>query len=200
MSACSPPGMDGTDCSDGDACTTNDTCYGGVCEGGALLECDDGNDCTDDDCLATVGCVYSYNMSPCDDGDACTEADTCSAGNCMGGPALDCDDDDVCTDDSCDPAIGCTHVFNVAPCEDGDACMIGDSCVLGVCVAGEPVDCGDDDVCTDDSCDPGSGCVHLYNTLPCDDGLFCTVNEVLCGWDLRRWKPTRLGRWDFLHR
>ena len=40
------------------------------------------------------------------------------------------------------------------------------------------LDCDDHDVCTDDSCDPIEGCVYTYNTAACDDGLFCTVNDV----------------------
>ncbi|GAF68425.1 unnamed protein product, partial [marine sediment metagenome] len=38
--------------------------------------------------------------------------------------------------------------------------------------------CDDGNICTDDSCDPASGCVYTDNTDPCDDGLFCTVGET----------------------
>ena len=39
--------------------------------------------------------------------------------------------------------------------------------------------CDDDNVCTADSCDPGTGdCIHdptPHNGDPCDDGDLCTV-------------------------
>jgi hypothetical protein len=45
-------------------------------------------------------------------------------------------------------------------------------------VGGGPLDCDDGNVCTDDSCDPGTGCQYVNNTAPCDDGLFCTTGEI----------------------
>lgn len=45
-------------CSDGQACTTADTCQAGACVGGPLLDCDDGNACTQDSCNPGSGlCV-----------------------------------------------------------------------------------------------------------------------------------------------
>ncbi|MBN1948073.1 MAG: hypothetical protein JW797_20560, partial [Bradymonadales bacterium] len=35
----------------------------------------------------------------------------------------------------------------------------------------------DGNECTDDSCDPATGCVATNNSDPCDDGLFCTTGE-----------------------
>ncbi|MEK6676046.1 MAG: hypothetical protein AABZ47_10390, partial [Planctomycetota bacterium] len=40
-------------------------------------------------------------------------------------------------------------------------------------------DCNDGTVCTNDICSDGF-CLHSNNTLPCDDGLFCTASDV-CG-------------------
>src|SRR5690606_39023178 len=36
----------------------------------------------------------------------------------------------------------------------------------------------DGDVCTDDACVPGEGCVFTFNTAPCDDGEVCTVGDA----------------------
>ncbi len=36
----------------------------------------------------------------------------------------------------------------------------------------------DDNGCTDDQCNAGGVCEHVPNTAPCDDGLFCTVNDT----------------------
>ena len=164
-------------CDDGDACTENDFCSNGVCFPGSALDCNDDNVCTDDSCDPISGCLHTYNSDPCDDADACTENDFCSNGVCVPGDALDCNDDDVCTDDSCNPLTGCEHTFNTNPCDDGDACTENDFCTNGVCMPGSALDCNDDDVCTDDSCDPISGCLHTYNSDPCDDADACTEND-----------------------
>ncbi len=57
-----------------------------------------------------------------------------------------------------------------------------DSIVLvdgaNVCTPGTAVDCDDDNPCTDDSCDPQSGCQHVNNNNSCDDGNLCTMLDV----------------------
>ncbi len=40
------------------------------------------------------------------------------------------------------------------------------------------MDCNDGNVCTDDSCDPNTGCQHTDNTASCDDNNACTVGDV----------------------
>jgi len=42
------------------------------------------------------------------------------------------------------------------------------------------VDCNDNNLCTDDTCDVALGCVHTANENPCDDENFCTVGDK-CG-------------------
>jgi hypothetical protein len=46
------------------------------------------------------------------------------------------------------------------------------------------VDCNDDNPCTNDLCDPQTGCVHVNNTSPCDDGNpgtpFDSCNAGVC--------------------
>lgn len=44
-----------------------------------------------------------------------------------------------------------------------------------------PRDCDDDNGCTDDSCDPASGCVRAFNSAPCDDGNLCTTADTCSG-------------------
>src|SRR5262249_34744488 len=41
-----------------------------------------------------------------------------------------------------------------------------------------PNNCDDQNLCTDDSCVPGTGCVHTDNIRPCDDGNICTTNDA----------------------
>ncbi len=171
-------GFTSTETKEVSVCTPEDLC--GNC-GGPAPDCDDGDVCTDDSCDPAVGCVYANNAAPCDDGSACTTGDACSGGVCVSGGPLGCDDGDVCTDDSCDPATGCVHMNNTAPCSDGSACTTGDLCSGGVCVGGPPPDCDDGNVCTDDSCDPSSGCVHVNNVASCDDGSACTTGDACSG-------------------
>jgi hypothetical protein len=44
-------------CEDGSACTENDLCVGGSCEG-EFVDCNDGERCTLDTCSAVTGCVF----------------------------------------------------------------------------------------------------------------------------------------------
>jgi len=45
------------------------------------------------------------------------------------------------------------------------------------CVGPKPNPCDDSNFCTDDSCDPTKGCVHVPNDRPCDDLDPCTVGD-----------------------
>ena len=169
------------ECDDGNECTLGDGCGGGQCVSGEVLECDDGNACTKDTCSKLTGCVNSPADLPCSDGNACTTGDVCVEGQCIGGGTPDCDDGNLCTDDACDGLVGCMHENNVVACDDGDACTVGDLCTGGECVPGEASDCDDQNICTDDSCDPLGGCVNDHNTKECTDGNACTVGDKCSG-------------------
>ena len=168
-------------CSDGNACTTNDTCSGGACVGGPALVCNDNNPCTTDTCNPSSGCVFTNNTASCDDGNACTTSDVCGGGTCHGGAVLDCNDGNVCTTDGCNPSSGCTHTNNTAPCSTGNACTTNSVCSGGTCVGGTGVSCDDNNPCTTDTCDPVNGCQHTNNTLACDDGNACTTGDTCSG-------------------
>ena len=68
---------------------------------------------------------------------------------------------------------------NFVVCE-GDPCSVVSYCEGGVCRGGLPLDCGDGDDCTRDSCDPDQGgCVHApLDGVRCDDGDPCTRNDL----------------------
>jgi uncharacterized repeat protein (TIGR01451 family) len=66
-------------------------------------------------------------------------------------------------------------------CDDGNACTISDHCSGGTCVGGGSLSCDDGNICTNDLCNPRSGCYYENNTNPCDDGLYCTVNDACSG-------------------
>ncbi len=176
--ACSlVPDHQGMPCDDGDPCSVGDACLDGACVPGTATNCNDGDPCTDDTCDPTVGCVHALNTGPCDDGDPCTFGDLCQGGACLPGTGIDCGDGNPCTDDSCTPGEGCVHVANAAPCDDDNPCTLGDHCEGGVCLFTGGQDCDDDNPCTDDHCSPLSGCVHVLNQSPCDDGDLCTTGD-----------------------
>ncbi|MGM0575859.1 MAG: hypothetical protein ACQEXJ_09040 [Myxococcota bacterium] len=168
------PLEDGTSCDDGEPCTEQSTCQGGICQGAP--NCSDNNPCTKDECDPETGCEHTplAQGTPCDDGDMCTDMDTCQMGECTGTPT-DCDDGNPCTDDACDPTLGCTSTDNEASCEDGDLCTDGDTCVEGTCEPGEETVCDDGNACTADTCDPNVGCVHLPMESPC-----CVGETSIC--------------------
>ena len=145
-------------CSDGNACNGLETCNptDGTCEHGVPPNCNDQNACTTDSCSAASGCTHVDLTATCDDGNGCT-------------------------DDLCNPAAGCTNVNNAAACSDDNACSVGDECSGGVCVSGNTADCDDGNLCTDDSCDVGTGCVHLNNGVACSDGNVCTTSDTCAG-------------------
>ncbi len=187
------PANNGTICTpDPSACTNGGYCWEGQCEA-IPVRCDDGNPCTEDACEPRLNrCVYTpLTGRTCDDGLVCTENDRCVMGNCRG-TRINCDDGNDCTAETCLEPDGCT--YRVLPdgsaCSDydpdGNSCLLSGECDNGVC-EGVPVDCDDNNPCTDDTCSdsvPGL-CVHTANHAPCNDGNACTVNDVcankVCG-------------------
>ncbi len=84
----------------------------------------------------------------------------------LGEPCVEdaqCDDAIDCTTDRCDHDFDrCRHHPEPAPCDNGVYCDGPEVCdgKLG-CVPGPPVDCGDDDLCTIDTCvEDSRGCRH----------------------------------------
>ena len=60
------------------------------------------------------------------------------------------------------------------PCSDGDVCSGNDTCVSGLCMGLAGTNCNDGNPCTDDLCDPTSGCTYSYNEQSCEDGDLCS--------------------------
>jgi hypothetical protein len=172
------------DCIDGDLCT-DDWCDAAGCCHSDPVDCDDGNDCTRDFCDPATGiCVHipdCENDFDCIDGDLCTD-DWCDAAGCCHSDPVDCDDGNPCTRDSCDPDTGCVNTPECPPvtnCIDGDLCTTDYCDELGCC-NNDPIDCDDDNPCTEDSCDPATGvCIHTPECPPvvnCIDGDLCTTD------------------------
>lgn len=162
-------------CDDGSACTYQDQCKAGKCVG-VPLPCKDSNPCTDDTCDPAIGCVFPENEAPCNDFHACTTGDVCRQGKCAG-TALVCDDGNSCTSDACiDAAGGCVHNKLTGSCNDGNACTINDFCDVDALCKGYDRTCDDKNPCTDDACDPATGCVFTADdTNVCDKKGPCTI-------------------------
>jgi hypothetical protein len=116
-----------------------------------------------------------------------------------------CDDNNACTVDACQPPVigqpgvgQCSHspVVDGTVCDDQSACTTNDTCASGVCT-GTKVTCDDGNVCTNDACDPATGCfaTPASDGTPCDDsdpcstasacsGGVCTATDRVCQIDL----------------
>jgi hypothetical protein len=160
-----------TPCPDSNLCDGTEVCQGGQCLEGAPLDCTNNNFCTVDRCDPAAGCIHDpvQDGTPCSNGNPCDGDETCLHGSCTMGAPKDCDDHNLCTADSCDTASGCRHEI----LQDGTGCGGGPcgpaTCSGGECVLSDPTLCEDDDPCTQDWCDPATGCGH--ETLP--DGWDC---------------------------
>ena len=164
-----------TACSDGDACTVGDHCSG-----------------TDDACLATpatcigacltgecsseTGCIARDDATSCSDGNACTTGDQCAGGLCLGAP-VDCDDHLECTNDACNPATGCTHQARPdgTPCASSAVCPGPAACITGICQP-SAASCDDGHACSEDVCDPVTGCNHF--PLSALAGVTCHMTQL----------------------
>src|SRR5262245_20411173 len=92
-----------------------------------------------------------------------------------------CDDGNQCNGlEVCDGETGCVPGDPLV-CDDQNVCT--DDVCDPTLFEGDPcaytdtsARCEDDDVCTDDACDPVLGCVHDSNAARCDDGNLCTAD------------------------
>ncbi len=194
----------GSSCDDGNACSTGETWLNDECQGGVAVQCTDGNPCTTDGCNENTGCTFTANALPCDDTNECTIGEQCANALCGNGQATDCNDGNPCTLDNCSPTLGCTFVSisgcctSDSQCDDGNS-NTSDTCSGNVCKHTViPPTCTPDcsgKVCGADGCGgscggcaggatcQGGSCIDPGPTdgTPCDDGNFCTLNDVYVG-------------------
>jgi hypothetical protein len=207
-------------CNDGDACTMDDRCEGGVCVGdpldvdgdGSVSVACGGDDCDDDragvhpgaaencsnglddDCDGLTdqqdpACGECSTDGDCSDGNACNGQERCVGGHCTGGTAPDCDDDNACTEDGCDQTSGCTHSDLPDGTDCGSRTCSGlewrqPVCQEGSCSGAVLIqDCDDGNACTDDACNPSSGCANPAVA----DGTDCNTGANSCLTGPTRW-------------
>jgi hypothetical protein len=159
---------------------------------GAPGACSKKADCAAFDDACHVGnCIngmcektYANDGAACDDGLYCTDNDACQGGNCVGGTQKFCPSPDSCHVGACDEATkacGQAPGNDGASCDDGDPCTYSGTCSSGTCSKGQQVDCSAfNGTCSVGYCDPVLGCIAKPKNdgAPCDDGLFCTVQDV----------------------
>ncbi len=158
-------------CDDGNPCTVGDTCLGGTCSGGS-------NQCN---------CAIDSDCTKFDDGDLCNGIQRCVNKQCQPDPTsvVVCPaPTGLCATNVCIASSGkCTAGSspNGTPCDDTDACTSAGQCFSGTCLMGK-VNCDDNSVCTTDSCNSSTGCVHSnlggFPPQTCDDGDPCTPVSI----------------------
>ncbi len=85
-----------------------------------------------------------------------------------------------CSVDICYEPMGeCNKTTQGEPC-DTNKCLVNQTCNDQVCSNGVPVDCNDQNQCTNDTCDPLTGrCINMPIVgKPCRDRNLCTKNEM----------------------
>lgn len=155
------------------------TCSGREC--GKLADCDCGTCSEPDVCLdgGICFCVPNCSERDCDDDGCggscgqCTEGAQCKDGLCHESSCVpDCTGiecgDDGCKGDcgTCDDLDPCTTDW----CEDGACNSESNPCCLDS-------DCADLMTCTQDICDDALGCIHMWLSNCCGNGLVETGEE-----------------------
>ncbi|MFC1654935.1 hypothetical protein ACFL2F_03925, partial [Myxococcota bacterium] len=179
------PAPCGADCDDTNSHMSPDIFEGGprdapICTDGVDNDCDGATDGADPTCNICTDDAY------CDNGNACDGVEWCDLNanpdpECMAGTPVDCDDGEQCTDDICDPTDGsCTNpaLADGTACDDSNECTLGDACGSGTCQVGPTArNCNDAMPCTDDSCDPATGCL---NDAAAMTGVECRAVADVC--------------------
>lgn len=196
----------GLACNDGNPCTIDDICLGGICQSGLPKVCIPLDQChlagTCDSITGICDNLHAIEGTPCDDGISCTAEDKCTEGICSGtnscplgqtcennqctGIAIctsdaECLNHNICTDDFCING-NCVHINNVLPCDDGNACTSNDTCLDGSCMPGIKTICVALDQChTVGTCNTITGICSdpaKPNSTICDDADPCTLNDT----------------------
>ena len=181
------PKSDGAPCEDGLYCTVDDQCIGGGCNSGAPRDCSaSGGSCVDGSCNENADQCEGNTLpdgTGCDDADPCTSGDQCQGGVCLGTQTICSHLDGPCAQGVCNPSTGDCEAQAINQgqgCDDGQYCTESDVCDQGLCISSAR-DCSHLTAeCVNGVCNEGADrcdAQPIGNGLPCDDGVYCTVDE-----------------------
>lgn len=138
------PTAENQECDDLSVCSEESKCVQGVCTAVGPL-CDDGLACTDDVCGEGNVCEHPVAAGFCLIEGGCVAEGAAKEGSagCL-----------LCAHDVDSADWSAASVETV--CDDGVKCTENDHCSQGICI-GEQKQCGDDLLCTDDSCQEETG-------------------------------------------
>ena len=171
-------------CDNGQYCDGEEWCSPLTgCRDGAPPACADSVTCTVDTCDEENDiCLHEPDDTLCNDQVFCNGDERCDAQTgCMADELRNCDDGIDCTQDSCDTVSDvCINVPVDNLCDDGSFCNGAEHCSPEFgCQGGDAVNCVDAHECTIDACnDESDDCMHSPVDALCDDGRFCTGEEV----------------------
>jgi len=172
-------------------CATGFCVDGFCCDGGCTGTCEACSAAltggTNGTCAPTIANTDPDNDCPtcevCNGSGACIPASdgTDPVNDCATQPVSTCGQDGFCNGASACRLYASGTVCNAASC-GGLTHYPDDTCDgSGTCVDGGSTNCDDGNVCTDDACNPGTGCSNTNNSAPCDDGLFCNGTDTCSG-------------------
>lgn len=143
----------GAGCDDGDACTTDDVCQGGLCKAGkSVCECK-----SDADCKAKDDADLCNGSLICNTGQHVCQLDASSIVTCAAAT-------NNCVKNACNATSGkCAEqqLTKGTSCNDGDPCTVDDACDSGSCEGGKTVcECQKDADCAGK--DGGNKCVGTF--------------------------------------
>lgn len=178
-----PDKADQSPCDDGVACTENDRCFAGFCNG--LDTCSSPEaQCMAAYCDTESGlCATNpiYEGQACNSTDLCIVDPRCSAGVCQGQPRNCTALESLCTVGVCVPESGLCQAQprrEGLECDDEDPCTHQDICMAGIC-SGITLDCTSlDDQCNTGVCEPSTGECRpqaARDTEPCFEA--CLVGQ-----------------------
>lgn len=116
-------------------------------------------------------------------GAPCADASECLSGYCVDGVCCESRCDGVCQACNLSGTGVCQNVPDGTPCPDSDLCDGEEACRTGQCLPGDPLDCSNNNVCTQDRCEPAAGCIHdpVPDGTSCSDQNPCNGEETCRG-------------------
>ncbi len=191
-----------TSCGDGiiddrtdEQCDDGNDADGDGCEVGCTYSCGEDADCDDGNvCNGAEVCDPERHVcgagTTADDGTECDTDRACFEGRCIGlgcgndvlEDGEDCDDGNSEDGDGCDADCTFTCVEDT-DCNDGNVCNGEETCDTdtNTCIAGEDLACEDGNACTENLCDPESGCA--FPLIDVDGDGHAAADLGACGDD-----------------